>query len=166
MPPMPPPPPGIGGAFSFSFFSPTTHPVVSSSAAIGAAFWSARRVALGGSITPAAPRSSNASVLAVGPPLLPVLLVGVGRGLLDRGLDLLDAALDRLVLPLAAHDRRVVVVDHDALGGPEIVDRGVLELQAHLLRDRLRGAREHGNVDQHLLAAVAAAQRLHAPHIQ
>src|SRR5207302_1945097 len=134
MPPMPPPPPGIGGAFSFSFFSTTTHSVVSSSAAMEAAFCSAVRVTLVGSITPAATRDDafldpgarrvqrifHARLLLLhfglggrahvdhrhaarelGEPLLQLLLVVVGRGLLDRGLDLLDATLDRLVLPLA-----------------------------------------------------------------
>ena len=61
MPPIPPmpPPPGIGGpAFSSSGFSTTTASVVSSSPAIEAAFWSAMRTTLVGSITPASTRFS------------------------------------------------------------------------------------------------------------
>src|SRR5712691_6815542 len=65
IPPMPPPPPGIGGIFSFSFFSTTTHSVVSISAAMDAAFCRAVRVTLVGSMTPAATRSSNSSVWAL-----------------------------------------------------------------------------------------------------
>src|SRR2546422_5174990 len=64
IPPMPPPP-GIGGIFSFSFFSATTHSVVRSSPAMDAAFCSAVRVTLVGSMTPAATRSSYSSVWAL-----------------------------------------------------------------------------------------------------
>src|SRR5881296_3027204 len=64
IPPMPPPP-GIGGIFSLSFFSTTTHSVVRSSPAIDAAFCSAVRVTLVGSMTPAATRSSYSSVWAL-----------------------------------------------------------------------------------------------------
>ncbi len=53
-----PPPPGIAGALSFSGFSTTTASVVSSSPAMEAAFCSAVRVTLVGSMTPAATRSS------------------------------------------------------------------------------------------------------------
>src|SRR5256886_16581614 len=79
----------------------------------------------------------------LGEPLLQLLLVVVGRRLLDRGLDLFDAALDRVVLALAADDGGVVLVDDDALGLAEIVERLILELQAHFLRDHLRRAAEH-----------------------
>src|SRR6266550_2021830 len=64
IPPMPPPP-GIEGIFSFSFFSTTTHSVVRSSPAMDAAFCSAVRVTLVGSMTPAATRSSYSSVWAL-----------------------------------------------------------------------------------------------------
>jgi hypothetical protein len=59
IPSMPPPipPPAPAGAFS-SFRSTTTHSVVSSNPAIDAAFWSAVRLTLVGSITPAFTRSS------------------------------------------------------------------------------------------------------------
>src|SRR2546425_6100423 len=43
---------------------------------------------------------------------------------------------------------RSVLVDHDPLRLPEIVERRVLELQAHLLRDHLRRARQLGDVDR------------------
>lgn len=58
MPPMPPPiPPGAAGAFS-SGSSATTHSVVSSRAAIEAAFSRARRVTLVGSMIPCSIRFS------------------------------------------------------------------------------------------------------------
>src|SRR6266511_3327601 len=60
-----PPPPGIAGIYSFSFFSTTTHSVVRSSPAMDAAFCSAVRVTLVGSMTPAATRSSYSSVWAL-----------------------------------------------------------------------------------------------------
>ena len=66
MPPMPPIPPGlpIGAGFS-SFCSAKTHSVVNSIAAIDAAFSSAIRETLVGSITPAAYRFSYLSVRAL-----------------------------------------------------------------------------------------------------
>ena len=57
IPGMPPPPPGIAGS-SFFGFSATIASVVSSSDATLAAFWSAVRTTLVGSITPAFTRSS------------------------------------------------------------------------------------------------------------
>ena len=63
IPPMPPP--GIDGAFSGSFFSTTTASVVSRRLAMDAAFWSAVRVTLVGSITPASTRSSYLSAWAL-----------------------------------------------------------------------------------------------------
>jgi len=62
---IPPMPPGIDGDFSGSFFSTTTASVVSSRLAMDAAFWSAVRVTLVGSITPASTRSSYVSVWAL-----------------------------------------------------------------------------------------------------
>lgn len=59
------PPPGIAGAFSGSGFSTTTVSVVSRRPAIDAAFCSAVRVTLVGSITPAATRSSYLSLRAL-----------------------------------------------------------------------------------------------------
>src|SRR5690348_18125066 len=62
---MPPPPPPSAGFSSFRWT--TTHSVVSSSPAIDAAFCSAVRVTLVGSITPALIRSSYVSVAALYP---------------------------------------------------------------------------------------------------
>ena len=60
---MPPPAPASAGFSSFRWT--TTHSVVRSNPAIDAAFWSAVRVTLVGSMTPAFTRSSNVSVSAL-----------------------------------------------------------------------------------------------------
>ncbi len=67
MPPMPPQPPGIAGSFLSSGSSATSASVVSRSEAIDAAFCSAERVTLVGSMTPAAMRSSHFSSCALKP---------------------------------------------------------------------------------------------------
>ena len=64
-----------------------------------------------------------------------------------------------LLLAGAVDDRRRVLGDHDATGVAELIDLGVLELQAHLLGDDL-AAGEDGDVLEHPLAAVAEAGRL------
>src|SRR2546422_13997 len=61
-------------------------------------------------------------------PLLQLLLVVVGGGLLDLGPDLLDPPLDRRGLARPLHDRRVVLVHHHLLGPPQILEFDVLEL--------------------------------------
>ena len=73
-------------------------------------------------------------------PLLELLAVEVGVGVLDLGLQLLDPGLDRLRVACTVDDRRRVLVDHDPAGMPELRDLRVLELEAHLLGDHL-GAR-------------------------
>ena len=95
----------------------------------------------------------------LGQPLLELLPVVVAGGLLDRDLDLADPALDVVGLALAVDDGGVVLVDHDPLGPAEILERGVLQLEADLLGDHL-AAGEHRDVPEHLLAAVAEARRL------
>src|SRR4051794_35245039 len=95
----------------------------------------------------------------LGQPLLQLLAVEVGVGVLDLGLDLLDPALDRLRLAVPVDDRRRVLRDDDAAGAPELRELRVLELQAHLLGDDL-AAREDGDVLEHPLAAVTEARRL------
>jgi hypothetical protein len=52
-------------------------------------------------------------------------------------LDLLDAALDGLLVAGAFDDRGVVLVDADLLGAAELVELDVLELDAQLFEDRL-----------------------------
>src|SRR5450759_3032491 len=92
MPP-PPPPPGIAGA-AFSGLSAMTASVVRNSAAIDAAFCSAERVTLAGSMMPALTMSTYSPVAASMPGLEGGVVVekvrnleaGVHRDLLERGL--------------------------------------------------------------------------------
>src|SRR5215207_10121782 len=95
----------------------------------------------------------------LGQPLLQLLLVVVRRGRVDRGADLLDAALDLRVLTGAVDERGVVLVDDDALGAAEVRDHRVLELEADFLADDLTVG-QGGDVAQHRLAAIAEARRL------
>ena len=91
--------------------------------------------------------------------LLELLAVEVGVGVLDLGLQLLDAALDRVALAGTVDDRGRVLVDDDLAGVTELRELRVLELEAHLLGDHL-AAREDRDVLEHALAAVAEARRL------
>ena len=93
----------------------------------------------------------------LGEALLQLLAVEVRVGVLDLGLDLVDAALDRGGVTGAVDDRRVVLGDDDATGATELGDLGVLQLQAHLLGDDL-AAGEDRDVLEHPLAAVAEAR--------
>ena len=92
-------------------------------------------------------------------PLLQLLAVEVGVGVLDLGLQLLDPALDRLGVAGTVDDRGRVLVDDDLAGAAELRELRVLELEAHLLGDHL-GAGEDRDVLEHPLAAVAEARRL------
>ena len=58
----------------------------------------------------------------LGQPLLQLLAVVVGGGLLDLRLDLIDARLDVGLLAGAVDDRGVLLVDHHLLGAAEHVD--------------------------------------------
>src|SRR3954462_11694647 len=92
-------------------------------------------------------------------PLLQLLAVEVGVGVLDLGLQLLDPTLDPVGVTGAVDDRRRVLVDDDAAGLPELRQLRVLELQSHLLGDHFRTAQD-GDVLEHALAAVTEARRL------
>jgi hypothetical protein len=92
----------------------------------------------------------------LGEALLELLAVVVGGGLLDLAADLLHAALDVGALAAALDDRRVLLVDDDALGAPEVADGDVLELDAEVLGEAF-AAREDRDVLEHGLAAVAEA---------
>ena len=85
----------------------------------------------------------------LGQALLELLAVEVGGGLVDLGLDLLHAGLDRLVGAVALDDRRVVLAGDDAAGAAEVGDLGAFELAAHLLGDE-GAAGEDGDVFEHL----------------
>src|SRR3954454_7357526 len=91
--------------------------------------------------------------------LLELLAVEVGVGVLDLGLQLLDATLDRVALAGTVDDRGRVLVDDDLACVTELRELGVLELQAHLFGDHL-AAGEDRDVLEHPLAAIAEARRL------
>src|SRR5262249_18976315 len=95
----------------------------------------------------------------LGQPLLQLLAVVVGGGLLDLRLDLADTGLDVGLLTGTVDDRGVLLVDHHLLGAAKHVDGDVLELDAEVFTDRLP-TRQDGDVLQHGLAAIAEAWRL------
>src|SRR6516165_2317962 len=92
----------------------------------------------------------------LGQPLLQLLAVIVGRGLLDLRLDLADASLDVLLFAGAVDNRGLLLLDDDLLGAPEHGGGHVLELDAELFGDEL-AAGEDRDVLEHGLAAVAEA---------
>src|SRR5579859_6287892 len=92
-------------------------------------------------------------------PLLQLLAVEVGVGVLDLALELLDAGLDRVGVAGAVDDRGRVLVDNDLAGAAELRELRVLELEAHLLGDHLAAAQDC-DVLEHALAAVPEARRL------
>src|SRR5215211_975480 len=96
----------------------------------------------------------------LGEALLELLAVEVRVGVLDLGLDLVDAALDGLRVTGAVDERGVVLRHDDAAGAAELRELRVLELEAHLLGDDL-AAGEDRDVLEHALAAVAEARGLH-----
>src|ERR1700737_4519254 len=99
------PPPGIPGApLSFFGLSATMASVVIRSPAIDAAFCSAAR------------RGHPAPARGLAQPLLQLLAVVVGGGLLDLRLDLGDARLDLALLAGTVDDRGVLFLDHHLLG--------------------------------------------------
>src|SRR6266550_14669 len=98
-------------------------------------------------------------------PLLQLLAVVVGGGLLDGSFDLVDPALDVGLLPLAVHDRRVVLVDHDALSLAKVIQDRILQLEADFLGDHLTAGQDP-DVPQHLLATVPEPGGLDAAHLE
>ena len=93
----------------------------------------------------------------LGQTLLQLLPVVVGVGVLDLGLDLVDAALDVVLGAGALDDGGLVLGDDDLAGPAQQVEGDVLELEADLLGDDL-AAGEDGDVLQHGLAALAEAR--------
>ena len=73
----------------------------------------------------------------LGQPLLELFLVPVRGGLLDLGLDLVDAPLDLVGLPSTFDDRGVVLGDGHAAGLPQLIQLDRIELEPELLRDHL-----------------------------
>src|SRR5262249_58234109 len=92
-------------------------------------------------------------------PLVQLLAVIVGGGLLDLLLDLADAGFDILLLAGAVDDRGLLLLDDDLLGAAEHRGGDVLELDAEIFRNQL-AAGEDRDVFEHRLAAVAEAGSL------
>jgi len=61
--------------------------------------------------------------------------------------------------------RRVVLVDDDLLGAPQVGELDVFKLDAQVFEDRL-AAHHDGDILQHGLAAVAVAGSLHRAHFE
>src|SRR3954451_7467788 len=97
--------------------------------------------------------------------LLELLAIEVRVGVVDLDLDLVDAALDLLRIAPTVDDGGVVLGDHHTARTAELVDLGVLELEAHLLGDDL-ATREDRDVLEHALAAVTEARRLDGGGVQ
>ena len=83
----------------------------------------------------------------------------------DLAAQQLDAALDVRLLAGAVDDGGVLLVDGHPARASEISKRELIELLAELFRDHL-AAGEHGEILQHLLAAIAEARRLHGRDLQ
>src|SRR5690606_16527394 len=96
----------------------------------------------------------------LGHALLQLLAVVVGGGFLDLRLDLLDAAFDAGGVTGAVDDGGVLLGDLHLLRAAEVLDRRLLERQAHFLADH-GAAGQDGHVFEHRLAAVAEARGLH-----
>src|SRR6516164_3868055 len=101
----------------------------------------------------------------LGQPLLQLLLVIVGRGLLDLRLDLGDPALDVLLRPGAVDDGGVFLLDAHPLGLAQHLQRDVLELDAKVLGDHRAGA-EDRNVFEHRLPPVSEPRRLDRSNLE
>src|SRR5690606_25005614 len=101
----------------------------------------------------------------LGEALLELLTGVVGVGVLELGLDALDAFLDDALVALTLDDRRLVLAGADALGAAQLADADVLELVAELLADDLTTG-DGRDVLEHLLAAVAEAGGLDGQHVE
>src|SRR5262249_941620 len=92
----------------------------------------------------------------LGQTLLQLLPVVVRIGVLDLGLDLVDAALDVVVGAGALDYGGLGLGDDDLLRRAEQIERGGVELEADLFADDLATG-EDGDVLQHGLAALTEA---------
>ena len=91
-----------------------------------------------------------------GQPLLQLLPVPIGVGLLDLLADLLAARVDGLAIATAAHHRGVVLGDGHPVGRAEMAGGDPVQADADLLADH-GGPGEGRQVLEHRLAAVAEA---------
>src|SRR5260370_347952 len=154
MPPMPPAPgaPAAAAFLSSSLISAMRASVVSIRPAMEAAFCSARRVTLAGSMTPIftiAPYSPDTA-------LQQLFVVVIAGSVFDLRTDLLHTAFDIRGLAGAFDDRGVVLIDGDLLGAAEVLKLDVLQLDAEVFGDGL-AAGEGGDVFEHGLAACPQA---------
>src|SRR5258708_4055434 len=148
MSPMPPmPPPGMPPPPAF-FFGAST--MAASVAIIKPATEAAALLLLPPSSRRAADADHRTPAGELRQPLLQLLLVVVGGGVLDLLLDLGDAAFDAGLLARAVDDRGVVLVDRDLLGLAQHVEGDVLELDAEVFADQLPAGQD-GDVFHHRL---------------
>src|SRR6266568_2820112 len=84
----------------------------------------------------------------LGQPLLQLLAVVVGVGVVDLGADLVDPARDLVGVARTVDDRRLVLGDHDLAGPAEHVEVDAVQLQADFLADDLATG-EDGDVTEH-----------------
>ncbi len=96
----------------------------------------------------------------LGQPLLELLLIELAGGGLNLRANLSHTALDGRGISSAVHNDGVLLVHLHLAGAAQLVNGGVLQIQAHFLRDDL-AAGQGGNVHQHLLAAVTEAGSLY-----
>src|SRR5262245_11505712 len=98
-------------------------------------------------------------------PLLQLLTVVVGGGLLDLRLDLGDTRLNVGLLACTAHDRGVLLVDCHLLGSAEHIDRHVLKFDTEV-RGHHGAAGQDSDIFQHRLTSVAEAGSLHGDDLE
>ena len=96
--------------------------------------------------------------------LLKLLAVPVGGRVLERGLDLGDAAVDVLTGTVAFDDGRLVLLDDDAAGAAQVLNLNGVEAATQVVGDYL-AAGEGSDVAEVLLAAVAEARGLDADDV-
>ena len=101
----------------------------------------------------------------LGDTLLQLFAVVVAGGFVDLLADVLHTRFDLLGIAGAVDDRGFFLADFDALGLPQIIQGGLLQLQADFVGDH-RAAGQDGDVFQHGLAAIAEARCLHAAGLQ
>src|SRR5580700_5449014 len=101
----------------------------------------------------------------LGQPLLQLLAVVVGVGVLDLDPDLVDPARDLVAVARAIHDRRLVLGHDNLARAAKQFDVRALQLQADFLADDLP-AREGGDVTEHGLTPVTEPGRLHRDRLE
>ncbi len=102
---------------------------------------------------------------SLGQAFLQFFAVVIAGGLVDLDADLLDAALDFLLVAFAADDGGVVFVGGDFLSTAKVSNGGGLELAAGFFRND-HGAGQDGDILQHGLAAIAKARGFDGQHVE